>query len=133
MRVYYTAALLTALAGPAFAQATRDSRTDVPTLPSANQPGTLPQAGGGVSAGPGAPTSATQLDPTTVPVSPTDPGRGAPAPGSATPSPLGAGTSGSNITSGGAIRPGSAPGGEGTGGNTGSSGGGGGGAGGGGG
>ena len=139
MRSRYVAALLVTLAGPALAQATGDGRTDTrPALPPVNQPGTLPEPGGGVSAGPGAPSSATQLDRTTVPVgpavrsgntvtvplatAPTDPGRGAPAPGSATPSPLGSSTGGSSITSGGAIRPGSTPGGEGTGGNTGGSG-----------
>src|SRR3954469_11376263 len=72
-------------------------------------PRTQPLPGGGVDAGPGAPTA-------TLPGVPPGP-RGAPEPGAATPSPGGAATSGSNLAPTGAIRPGSGTAGEGTGGN----------------
>jgi hypothetical protein len=78
-------------------------------------PQTQPMPGGGVDRGPGAPTSALSDR--------VDPGLGAPAPGSATPSATGDATSGSNVAPSGAIRPGSKPGGDGTGGNSSASGG----------
>lgn len=69
-------------------------------------PQTQPQPGGGVSAGVGAPTSAS-------PSGGTPPGRGAPEAGSGVAAP-GGDTSSSTLTPGGAIRPGTAsPGGTG--------------------
>jgi hypothetical protein len=62
-------------------------------------PQTQPQPGGGVTAGPGAPTSA-------VPASPVMPGRGAPTPGSVGGGQGGAGTGGPMVTGNGAITPG---------------------------
>ena len=67
-------------------------------MPGPNARGTLPQPGGGVNAGPGAPTSAAD--------SAMPGGRGAPPAGSSSPSGLGSGTGGSALTPGGAIRPG---------------------------
>ena len=101
-----TAGLLLGVENDALAQA---SGTNLGT------PQTQLMPSGGVDRGPGAPTSAAQS-------SSMPPGRGAPAPGSATPSRSGDATGGSNLAPGGAIRPGSKPGGEGTGGNTGGSG-----------
>ena len=67
-------------------------------------PQTQPRPGGGVDAGPGAPTPA-------APGALGDraEGRGAPPPGSATPTPSGDATTGSNVAPSGAIRPGSQP------------------------
>lgn len=81
-------------AGAAMAQAPGSTQA----VPGPNARGTQPQPGGGVSVGPGAPTSAAEG------VNPM--GRGAPPAGSASPSGLGSGTGGSRLTPGGAIRPG---------------------------
>lgn len=67
-------------------------------MPGPNARGTLPQPGGGVTTGPGAPSSATD--------SAMPGGRGAPPAGSSSPPGLGSGTGGSPLTPNGAIRPG---------------------------
>jgi hypothetical protein len=97
-----------ALAGLAMVGAAGVQAQTATTSPNAvpNARGTLPQPGGGVTAGTGAPTSA---EPGVMPS-----GRGAPPAGASSPRGLGSGTGGSPLTPGGAIRPGSGPGGGGT-------------------
>ena len=67
-------------------------------MPGPNARGTLPQPGGGVTVGPGAPSSASD--------SAMPGGRGAPSPGMSSPQGLGSGTGGSPLTPNGSIRPG---------------------------
>lgn len=103
--------LLTAALGTILLLGSGASRADDLILAQASgtnlgTPQTQPQPGGGVSAGPGAPTSAS---PSAGPTA----GRGAPSPGSGTATP-GGDASSSTLTPGGAIRPGTAsPGGTG--------------------
>src|SRR5690348_10204971 len=69
-----------------------------------------PRPGGGVDAGPGAPTPALRGAPGSSLAEP----RGAPSPGAGTAAPGGDATTGSNLAPSGAIRPGSQPEGGGT-------------------
>lgn len=104
-RIAIITAALAGLATVGTVDAQAQTRTTTPNAVP-NAAGTLPQPGGGVTAGPGAPGNAeTGVMPS---------GRGAPPPGRANPPGLGAGTGGSPLTPGGAIRPGSGPGGGGT-------------------
>jgi hypothetical protein len=84
-------------------------------------PMTQPQPGGGVSTGPGAPTSALPAAPGSAPTDTATQGRGPPNPGSATPPPQGSVTGSSQLGPTGAIVPGAQGGESGTGGSQSSS------------